>query len=244
MKDENQNIVVNLPEGQNTLNLFHGQAPKQLDNLAPIKLDIVGTIDAPLEFLKQRVGDINQHKAHLLVNRDNLCITLIICEDDAYLNGKIKGSLQYSKIFKELGINSEKQWVPERLGQFLKLNRSIFTSREQMQDVVYALKSFDAKVNQTIQREKKENGDRNFTMRQAVDSNIPEAFSLRIPIFSGGPVVEIDVETNASIDGSDVAISLQSAGANDAVECARMDKFSEVVDGIREVAPELVIIEQ
>ena len=63
MQQNEQPIIVNLPEGQNTLNLFKGEAPKQLDRLAPVKTDISGAIDAPLRWLEQRVGDIDQHKA-------------------------------------------------------------------------------------------------------------------------------------------------------------------------------------
>ena len=125
-----------------------------------------------------------------------------------------------------------------------KLNRTYFVDREENMAVVNALKSFDAKVQQTIQRESKENGNRNFTMRQAVDSNIPESFTMRIPIFSGGPAVEIEVETYACIDGSDVTIALQSAGANDAVEEARLNTIDVVVGDIQMNACDMVIIEQ
>lgn len=243
MKEE-QPIVVNLPEGQNTLTFLQGQAPKQLDILPPLKTDIQGTIDAPFSWIEKRICDIDQHKAYVLVNRDDLSIMLVVNEGDPYRCSTIQGSMQYSKIFNQLGINSGKAWQPERLGQFLKLNRTYFVDREENMAVVNALKSFDAKVQQSIQRESKENGNRNFTMRQAVDSNIPESFTLRIPIFSGGSAEEIEVETYACIDGSDVTIALQSAGANDAVETARLHTIDEVLENIRTYAHELVIIEQ
>ena len=86
MTQENQPIVVNLPEGQNTLTLMQGVAPKQLDHLAPVKIDISGTIEAPLEFLKKRISDIDQHKAHIIVCRDNLSIVLVINENDPSTN--------------------------------------------------------------------------------------------------------------------------------------------------------------
>ena len=244
MTQDNQPIVVNLPEGQNTLTLMQGTAPKQLDELAPVKFEAAGTIEAPLRFLEQRVGDIDQHKAHIFVNRDNLSIHLVYNEDDAYTIGNVYGTLKLSKVFQSFGINTDKQWEPEQLGQFLKLNRTYFVSREENMKVVNALKTFDAKVNQTVQRETKENGNRAASFRQAVDSNIPESFKLRLPIFSGGEPVEIEVETFASIDGMEVTIALQSAGANDAIEDVKMNYIGQVVDRIREVAPEMVIIEQ
>lgn len=243
-QDQNQPIVVNLPEGQNTLTLMQGTAPKQLDTLAPVKFSEQGIIDAPLEWLKKRVGDIDQHRAHILVNRDALSITLIYNEDDAYTQGRVAGVLRLSKVFEKFGINSDKQWEPEELGQFLKLNRTYFTSREENMKVVNALKTFDAKVNQTVQRETKENGNKAFTFRQAVDSNIPEQFKLRLPVLSGGQPVEIDVETYATIDGAHVSISLQSPGANDIIEDIRNNYITDMVEQLRDTAPEIVIIEQ
>lgn len=237
-------IVVNLPEGQNTLTLLQGNAPEQLDQLAPIKVDISGTIDAPLRWLEKRVGDIDQHKAYLLVNRDAMTVTLFINESDPYNNGHVKGMLALSSIYQSLGINTNKNWQPEALGQFLKLNRSYFTNKEENREVVNALKSFTGKVNQTVERETKENGNRALSFRQAVDSNIPAAFHLRIPIFSGEAPVEIEVETYATIDGADVTINLISSGAVDTVEDMKGYKLSEILSNINTIAPELVIIEQ
>ena len=244
MTQDNQPIVVNLPEGQNTLTLMQGTAPKQLDQLAPVKFEASGIIDAPLEFLKKRVGDIDQHKAHIFIDRDNLAILLVFNEDDPYTMGKVGGVLRMSKIFEKFGINTDKQWEPEQLGQFLKLNRTYFVSREENMKVVNALKMFDAKVNQSVQRETKENGNKAFSFRQAVDSNIPESFKLCLPVLSGGQSVEIDVETYATIDGAHVSIALQSPGANDIVEDIRQNYISNMIEKLREVAPEIVIIEQ
>ena len=242
--NEQQPIVVNLPEGQNTLTLLQGQAPAQLDKKAPVKIDIAGVIFAPLNFLDKRVKDIDQHKAHILVCRDKLQILLIINEDDEYNRGKVLGQLAFSEIFKKLGINSSKAWQPEQLGQFLKLNRSFFSDKTAGMTVVSALKSFTAKVDQDVKRETNEKGNRTASFKQAVDSNIPEKFKLKLPIFSGGDYVEIEVETYASIDGTDVAISLQSAGANDVVEETKANVISDVIEKIRAIAPEIAIIEQ
>lgn len=244
MSNEQQPIVVHLPEGQNTLTILQGKAPAQLDELTPVKIEITGTIYAPLNFLEKRVKDIDEHKAHILVNRDEQSIHLVIAEDDARTIGNVVGKLSYSEIFLKLGINANKAWQPEALGQFLKLNRSFFVSRDENMKVVSALKSFDANVSQTVQRETKENGNRAYNFRQAVDSNIPESFRLKIPIFSGGEPVEIEVETYASIDGSEVSIHLQSAGANETVEETKTNVIDDIIGKLREIAPEIVIIEQ
>lgn len=244
MQKEEKPIVVNMADGQTNLTILHGEAPKQLDNLAPVKVNISGTIDAPLRWLEKRVGDIDQHKAFIIVNRDKMTVCLRFNETDAYNEGRVMGNLQFSEIFQKLGINAGKSWKPESLGQFLKLNRVYFPNREENMIVVNALKTFSAKVNQDVQRETKENGNRAMVFRQAVDSNIPESFKMRLPIFSGGNPVEIDVETYADIDGTDVTVALQSAGAVDATEDVKLNEINNVLEQIREIAPEIVIIEQ
>lgn len=244
MQTENQPIVVNMAEGEHELVILQGQAPEKLDQLAPEKINIEGVIDSPLAFLEKRVGDIDQHRAHIIVNRDNLKIVLIYNEDDAYTQGRVVGRMLFSKIFLDLGINTNKKWEPEHLGQFLKLNRVYFPNREENMAVVNALKSFNAKVNQSVERETKENGNRAFAFRQAVDSNIPPMFKLKIPVLSGCQPVEIDVETYAYVDGGSVSVALQSAGANDIVEGMRCEQIDHEIDELRKVAPDIVIIEQ
>ncbi len=242
--EKEQPIVVNLPEGQNTLTILQGEAPAQLDQKEPVKINIEGVIFSPLNFLDKRVKDIDQHKAHIIVCRDALQILLVINEDDAYTRGRVLGTLALSKIYKELGINTNKAWSPEKLGQFLKLNRSFFVDKNEGMKIVNLLKSFEAKVSQDVARETNEKGNRTASFKQAVDSNIPEKFKLKLPIFSGGDFVEVEVETYASVDGMDVSICLQSAGANEVIEDTKATVISDVIEKIRAIAPEIAIIEQ
>lgn len=217
MENNEKPITVNLPEGQTQVQVLYGPAPKQLDEKAPIKVSIDGTIEAPARWLEKRVGDIDQHKAHVLVDRDSMSICLVINEDDPYKDGFVRGKIAVCDIVTKFGINTGKKWNPEQLGQFLKMNRSLFVSK---------------------------NGNRNYAFRQAVESNIPKKFSLRIPVFKGCQPVEVEVETYASIDGTDVTIVLQSAGVNDIMEEARNSAIDNVIEEIKNYGPEIAIIEQ
>ena len=96
--EREQPIVVNLPQGQDTITILQGTAPAQLDQKAPVEIHIKGTINAPLNYLKKRVGDIDQHKAHILVCRDKLQILLVTNEEDAYTRGTVLGQLAFSDI--------------------------------------------------------------------------------------------------------------------------------------------------
>lgn len=244
MEEREKPIIVNMAEGQNTLTILQGEAPKQLDILAPKKVDIKGVITAPLEWLEKRVQDIDQHKAYILVNRDDLSILLVFNEDDPYKQGKVLGVITYSDIFTKLGINGDKGWMPLKLGMFLKLNRSFFKDRQANMKVVSALMSFDAHVDQALAVKANEKGDRAAKFQQSVNSNLPEKFTLKMPIFSGGETVEFEVETWANVDGTDVTIHLQSAGANDLVEEAKANTVTDVIAKIKDIAPDIPIIEQ
>lgn len=245
MENNNEKpITVNLHEGQNQVQVLYGPAPKQLDAKAPIKVSIDGTIEAPARWLEKRVGDIDQHRAHVIVDRDSMSICLFINEDDPYKDGSVRGKISVCDIVTKFGINTGKKWNPEQLGQFLKMNRSLFVSKEENMAAVGSLKSFNARVAQDVIRENQENGNRNYAFRQAVESNIPQKFSLRIPVFNGCQPVEVEVETYASIDGTDVTIVLQSAGVNDIMNEARNSVIDKVIEEIKCYGPEIAIIEQ
>ena len=79
---------------------------------------------------------------------------------------------------------------------------------------------------------------------QVVNSNLPEAFTLELPIFKGVTPTTLQVEVYATIDGSDVFLQLFSPAANQVIEEMRDQAINEEVAKIRELSPEIAIIEQ
>lgn len=222
--------------------LREGKAPIALDPKEPNPVDITGTIDSPLRWLEKRVELMDQKQANITVDRDNMKISLVDKETDYYNNG-ITGVLQPSKEMVEFGINTEKKWEPIKLSQFLKMQRAFFTDKSQNMMLVSTLKNFKAKVNQDIERSKEENGSKVDNYSQVVDSNLPKSFKLNIPLFKGFACEEIEVEIYADVDGRDVSLSLVSAGANEAIEEYKNKVIDEQLDAIRQIAPDIVIIE-
>lgn len=222
--------------------LREGKAPVALDPKEPMPVNITGTIDSPLRWLEKRVGLMDQKQANITVDRDNMKISLVDKETDFYNNG-VCGILQLSKEMKEFGINTDKVWEPNKLSLFIKMHRAFFTDKSQNMQLVSTLKNFKAKVNQDIERSKEENGSKVDNYSQVVDSNLPKSFKLFIPLFKGFPCEEIEVEIYADVDGRDVSLSLVSAGANEAIEDYKNKVIDEQLDAVREVAPEIVIIE-
>lgn len=245
MEKENKiNVVV--PENYNgtpiEVVIREGKAAAALDPKEPEKINITGTIDAPLRWLDKRIDLINQKSANIVVNRDKMGLVLTIDEKN-YYQTEIGGVLTTSKEMEEFGINTDKAWDPIKLSQFFKMHRAFFKDKSENMVLVSNLKNFKAKVNQDIERSKEENGSRVDNYSQIVDSNLPKSFKLNIPLFKGFACEEIEVEIYADVDGRDVSLSLVSAGANETIEEYKNRVIDEQLEAIRSIAPDLVIIE-
>ena len=192
--------------------------------------------------VRERIDLINQKSSNIIVNRDKMGMILTINETN-YYQDVITGVLQPSKEMVEFGINTDKKWEPIKLSQFLKMHRAFFTDKSQNMMLVSTLKNFKAKVNQDIERSKEENGSKVDNYSQVVDSNLPKSFKLNIPLFKGFACEEIEIEIYADVDGRDVSLSLVSAGANEAIEEYKNKVIDEQLDAIRQIAPDIVIIE-
>lgn len=244
---QNEKLQINFAPGmaKAELVLREGVAPKELDPKAPVKTKLNGVIGAVVEYLTKRIntGQFAQKDCHILVNRENIEITLIINEADEYKRGEIVGKLGYNPKFVEFGINGGKIWTPTELGMFIKMNRAFFADRSENMKLVSCLMNFTADVNNKIDRAVKENGNRTDNFAQVVNSNLPESFTIQMPIFKGMQPETIEVETFAQVNGREVAFVLLSPGAQAMLEDLRDKVIDEQLKQIREIAPEIAIIE-
>lgn len=246
---EDKKVVVNLPEGAKTAEVIlrEGEAPKVLDPKAPVKINLSGVIGSPVEYLTRRCKEddqFNEKHAHVIVSREDVKVTLIFNENDEYTRGQVEGKLSFHPKFVEFGINSAKDWEPTRLGEFFKMNRAFFPDRDKNMELVSLLKNFEAKVESSIERERKENGSMKDNYSKVVQSNMPDAFTVHIPIFKGQPAEDLEVELYASVNGRDVSLSLVSPGACQLLEDLRDKVIDEQIEAIRELCPDIVIIEK
>jgi hypothetical protein len=246
---ENEKLQINLAPGMDKAEIIIREvgSVNELTVKPPIKLAISGVITAPTEFLKQRLSEkdqIDPKRCHILVDREQISIVLVFNENDEYNTGSIKGILSLHPKFIEFGINSGKVWAPIELGMFLKMNRAFFPDKTVNMNLVTELMNFTATVNNSIDRSAKENGDRTDKFAQTVNSNLPKAFTLIIPIFKGKPAETLEVETFANVNGREVSFVLLSPAANQTMEEIRDKVIDEQIDVIRLLAPDIAIIEK
>lgn len=249
--EDQERITVNIENytGEKPVEIIlrEGRAPQPVEPLetkAPIKVDISGVISTPLDWLEKRISEIDQKKANVLVDREDMTITLTVNEDDPYKKGVVKGTLELSEVFSKFGINnSERGWEPAKLGQFLRLNRSVFPNKESCMVLVSKLKNFTAKAKAEIQKQRDPSGSMANVYRQEVESNLPKSFDVNLSIFKGTAKSMIEVEFDHYVMNGEVMLQLVSPGANEMAEEYRDGCLDDVLENIRELAPEIAILE-
>lgn len=262
---ENEKLQLNFAEGQQVAEVVIREVSRvnELDVKPPVKVDISGTIGAPLEFLSRRFGHSehgyaieNPSKAdvmmshfdptrcHVLINREKVTILLVIDEHDEYKRGTVLGTLELHPKFKEFGINQPKVWHPNDLGQFMKMNRAFFPDKGKNMSLVSELKNFEARVDSIIQKQKEDKGSFADNYSGVVTSNLPDLFTVELPVFKGYAKEMIEVEFYATVSGREVMLQLVSPAATELFETLRDKCIDEQIEKIREIAPNMVIIEQ
>lgn len=249
MKPENLNV--NVPEGKERVEVVIREVDKivekELPVLEPLKVEIVGNITAPFAFLEKRWNaedkQVDHSRTHLLVARDSMTILLVVNETDERNKKTIGGKVDLSRQYKDFGINSGKMWESVDLGNFFRINRSYFKNTEENMTLVSLLKRFVAKVNTDIERETKDNGSVTDLYSKVVDSNLPKAFEVCIPIYKGAPAETIKIEVVAHVEGRHAFLELISPDAQTIVEDVRDKLIDNEIEKIKAFAPEIPIIE-
>ena len=213
---------------------------KALELKEPEKVKIVGVISTPLTWIKSRKGIYKGKECNITVDRDKMEIVFTENEKD-YYGAEIIGQLQFSKQFKEFSINSGKQFNNFKLAELIKMNRTCFVDISTAMKLSKDLMDFKAKVDRDIELKKDDRANYALKKVQAVTSNLPASFKLKIPIFKGMPVEEITVEINIDCDTLDC--SLVSPEAKDIVDTSMNTIFDAQVKEISEADDEIVIVE-
>lgn len=274
MTEQDQKVLVHIDQytGEKPIVIVtRDDAPREyvspVEYKAPEPLNISGTIDTPLEFLKKRLHTIDITNAHVEVCRDTSEIELVINESnyhpslssedlDLYHNkdilvdkflptSRIVGIIRYSKEFADLGINSDVQrWSPVKLAQYFRLNRHLFDDKQVSMALVSQLKNIKATISGKYQKEKETHGTISQTefFELHIAHELPDSFVLNMPIFKGGEKAKFAVEIDAEYIDGNILVSLVSPAMCEAMEVARDAIIDDVVKKITDVAPDIVVI--
>jgi hypothetical protein len=230
-----ENIYLNL--ASNELTIREGEA---LPLKEPEKIKISGIITAVSTWLKARIKTIDQLLCHVLIDRDQMTISLVVNERDFYSH-LVTGELKLSKEFNKFEINTGKKWTTFELADFIKMHRSFLESENIAAKLISELKNFTAKIEKEKEAFKDDRANFKMKLSQVVTTNIPNDFKLTLPVFKGMSEETIIVEIN--IDADTFQCYLCSPMANDLIETTRNSIIDEEIKQIQETTPEIVIIE-
>lgn len=231
-----EKINVQVENGVQQLIVRHGTALEPKDRKV---IAIIGNIDSVGRFLAKR--SIDQKDSVVEVNRDDMTINLIIHQTSPY-PGYVQGRLLVTEDFKKFKINTGKYWNLHELADFIKLNRAFFENRTEASQLVAELRNFKAKVNQDLEKADDRRGNVDYVRRQSVESNLPEAFNMKMRVFKGEPEDVFPVEVAIHPDTFECTL------VSPAVAEAMQDSIDSIIDGelmeIKRLCPDLVIIEK
>lgn len=234
----NQELHLSVINDENELTIRQGKA---LELHEPLTIELSGILDSPLRWLEKKLGLITQNLSHILVDRNALTITLDVHEKDCF-GEVVRGKLEYHPMFLLFGVNSGKYLTNVQMAQLFKMNRTAFENQSVAMALVTDLQKFQAHVAKEIEKHNDNKGNVRDLRAQIVTSNLPDAFNLVMPVFKGTRKHTFEVEVYINPD--DFTCTLVSPTANDLVEQMRDSEIDKVLADIRELAPDIAIIEQ
>jgi len=205
----------------------------------PVKIIVIGGPGSIISWLEKRKSEINEKVCLIIVDKNKFTSELLVDEKNFYRT-QITSKLSLSPEYLAFGINTEKSWDAFKLADFIKMNRSFLESRSVSDHLVHELKNFSAKVNKEIEKRDDNKGNTEDRKKQFVESNLPDNFRIKIPVFKGCEPITIELEVY--IDPFNLNCSLISPEANDFIHEQSEEIIETELEQIRTLCPDIAIL--
>lgn len=236
-----EEVNVNVTPHNGVLEIREGQA---IPLKEPVKIDIVGNIDAVSSFLKVRSTSAINHQcvskmsSIVTVDRKNMSIRLQTNPNDVY-GTVITGKLELSDELKAFSINTAKTFSKQELVKLLRFNRMHFADMDIHAKVLGSYQKFSASANTDIKDESDLRGNKLANFQKKVKTDIPDNFVLNLPIFKGREKKTFRVEICLDVTDGGACFWFESVELNEIITRQR----DEIIDGELKSCKDLVIIE-
>jgi hypothetical protein len=230
----NKDLKVNVDGDTKELVIRHGEA-KPIKQ--PESLEVTGDIRTVYEYLQKR--NIQEKETYIRVNYEIGQISAKIGEKEDYPT-KVFGQIVESKEMQEWGINTDKAMQPKEWAVFMKKRKFYFNNKDKGQRVISELMRFKGDVEKHVQDNDDKKGNVTLHYEQAITTNLPESFSLRLPFFKNDNMHKIEVEF--VVDPDNYQTSIISEGLYTEFEERKRELMDEEIDSIRKKYPDIPII--
>lgn len=230
----NEKVVQKMIENDvRHITVLEGNAPEQYNN-QPV--NIRGNIDAPSRFVEGRKKDFENTRNHCLVSKTDGEIKLVLNEQSVVDKYFVNGKIEIAKKFRNLGINDDKQgYSPSELANKLKLLRSLFVSNLTHTQICATLRNLKAKINSDIEKLDDRKGNVTDNFKQTVESNMPDAITLKLPLLEGEEPIEIEVNVVLEANGnSEIKCYLESIDAAELIESQFQERVNQEIEKLKD----------
>lgn len=245
---EKQNIQVSVENGVKELVIREGDAAPMVQLREGVHIN--GNIDVVTNHLKNpsswltradEDGNTPLENSYVEINRSERMISFI---EDAGMGweSSYRGVLHLDDALKDFQINTGKSWTTFELADHIKMNRSFFETKDTAMRLVGELRNLKVKVDKDVEAMDDQRGNKKVLVAQAIESNIPEAFNLLVPVFKGHAKQTIQIEVN--INASDFSCTLISPELNDYINETRDQIIDNEIATIKELFGGLRIFEK
>lgn len=165
---------------------LHIRQGELLDQTRPVNIDYLTNIFGPGEWFEKRKGLMDLDHCHIVVDEHGKIATITFNEKEReeYGNTIITGKLENHPTFANLQINHE-FGSPESLGKHLKKNKRFFKDTIKGEELISALFNFKAHVEKRLEKNQDNRGNNRAVYESAIKTEIPQFFSLELPLFRG-----------------------------------------------------------
>ncbi|MDV4025576.1 hypothetical protein CMT52_14670 [Elizabethkingia anophelis] len=231
-------LNINLSSDNNYSTLLIGEAltPKE-----PERLSVSGDFTAVGNYLKikkqtaNRLQEIRPENAIVICDYDNLTIQLQTNPNDTF-STIITGKAEYSKEYKDFGINQSKFFNREQLIKLFRFNRRYFPNKEENANLLGAYQNFTASVNKNIADNSDLRGNKISHLQKTVRTDLPESFVVEIPVFKGEAPVSFPVEICIEDNDSGVRFWFESVELDELIQEKKEYMFSRELSECQDLA--------
>lgn len=237
-----KNEIELMGNGIQTLTILRGEAVPEY------KLKGIGisdaSIDAVQEYLKKEGIEPEQIKnSVVLFSYEGLYLKLNYAIRRDHSNDDIAGCLKLHPELQKWNINKSSPIDHQTLSRFIKMNRHYFENSETAMKLVSELQNIRIKTEKEYESADDRRGNaKELIAQKLVESNIPDNFILKLPIFVGTDPVAVRVEIE--INPRDFTCELISPDLKQIIDQETKVIIDEQLTAIRDLYPELRIFQK
>ncbi len=222
MKDEKglkEEIALNASkEGVREIIFREGDAAIIEPVIKDVDVVLSGTITSCSELYLKRPKQFEEDRAHIIYSKkpEALSIVLKTNEHKEKPHYNVTGKLELSEEMKNFGIvygfsQNPKNYSTSDLAKLLRFNKRLFQNESDAFKIIEGLSKFTASVQATVSKIDEQRGNKSGHYDVKVDSSIPMAFSLSMPLFKGKPSKKFDIQICFDVRGvNDIILWLES----------------------------------